>query len=284
MNCANHPEIPVEAYCQQCGKALCSQCVRPVAGVIYCETCLAARLNTPPAGSYRVHIDDSNFQYTQAGPLPPASSPYTGDAKPGLAAILGVIPGVGAMYNGQFIKAIVHVVVFAILITIISDGHGLFALFLAAWVFYQIFDAHQTAKARRDGMPLPDPFGLNDLGARLGLHAPRPVAPPVPPPGAQQAAYNPTAYPAAGFAPVTEPPGAQGYDMPVPPMPPPPVPRRSEPVGAVVLIILGCMFLLSSLGIFHMHWIGLGWPVILIVIGAWLIFRRTNEMPNGGTK
>ena len=241
MNCANHPEIPVEAYCQQCGKPLCSQCVRSVAGVVYCEQCLAARLGAPPAGgSYRVHIDDSNFQYTQAGPLPP-SNPYSGDAKPGLAAILGIIPGVGAMYNGQFIKAIVHVVVFAILITIVSDGHGLFALFIAAWVFYQIFDAHQTAKARRDGLPLPDPFGLNDLGARLGLHAPRPVAPPVPPAGAQQAAYNPTAYPAAGFAPVTEPPSAHGYDIPIAPMPPmpPPVPRRSEPVGAVVLIILG---------------------------------------------
>jgi TM2 domain-containing membrane protein YozV len=290
MNCINHPETPVEAYCQQCGKALCSQCVRSVAGTVSCEPCLAARLGMPPAsGSYSVNAGDSNFQYTATGPLP-YSAPYSGDAKPALAGILGIIPGVGAMYNGQFIKALVHVLVFAILVTIVSDGHGLFGLFIAAWVFYQIFDAHQTAKARRDGLPLPDPFGLNDLGARLGLHpahaAVPPAAPYMPPAGTQQAAYDPTAYPAAGF--VQTPESAAAYtahDVPYPPVPPlPPMPRRSEPVGAIVLIILGIMFLFSSMGIFHMHWIGLGWPVILIVIGGWLIFRRTREMPNGGTK
>ena len=31
-NCVNHPEIPVAAYCQNCGKALCATCVRSVAG------------------------------------------------------------------------------------------------------------------------------------------------------------------------------------------------------------------------------------------------------------
>ena len=72
------------------------------------------------------------------------------------------------MYNGQFIKALIHVLVFVILIGI-TDEHPLFGIFIAAWVFYQVFDAHQTAKARRDGMPLPDPFGLNELGQRLGI-------------------------------------------------------------------------------------------------------------------
>ena len=32
-----------------------------------------------------------------------------------------------------------------------------------AWFFYMLFDAWMTAKARRDGMPLPDPLGLNAL-------------------------------------------------------------------------------------------------------------------------
>lgn len=282
MNCANHPEAPVEAYCQQCGKALCSQCVRTVAGIVYCEQCLAARLGIPLAGTTGIN--------TATGPLP-ASGPYSGDARPGLAGFLGVIPGVGAMYNGQFVKALVHVLVFVILISL-TDEHGPFGLFIAAWVFYQIFDAYQTAKARRDGLPLPDPFGLNDLGARLGLHPAQaaPVPPGVaagiagyPPVAPQHAAYDPAAFQAAAYSPAQEPQPA--YVAPYPPMPPlTPVPRRSEPVGAIVLISLGVLFLLSSLGIFSMRWVGHGWPILLIILGGWLIFRRTREIPNGGTK
>jgi len=30
---------------------------------------------------------------------------------PGIAMLLGFIPGVGAMYNGQFMKAVIHVVI-----------------------------------------------------------------------------------------------------------------------------------------------------------------------------
>ena len=37
-------------------------------------------------------------------------------------------------------------------------------LFIAAWILYQSFEAYHTAKARRDGMPLPDPLGLNEVG------------------------------------------------------------------------------------------------------------------------
>ena len=43
-------------------------------------------------------------------------------------------------------------------------------------------EAHHTAKARRDGTPLPNPFGLNDLSERLGFGKAWPnAAPPVPP-------------------------------------------------------------------------------------------------------
>ena len=49
----------------------------------------------------------------QPGAYPP---PPMGAPNPGTATILGFIPGVGAMYNGQYIKAIVHVLVFVVLI------------------------------------------------------------------------------------------------------------------------------------------------------------------------
>lgn len=278
MNCANHSEASVEAFCQQCGKALCSKCVRTVSGIVYCEPCLAARLGIPAAGA-----PASSYAGNMATGSVPPSGPYSGDARPGLAGFLGAIPGVGAMYNGQFVKGLVHVLVFVILVTI-ADEHGPFGIFIAAWFFYQIFDAYQTAKARRDGLSLPDPFGLNDLGARLGLHPAQSV--PVPPAAAQQASYEPTAFPAAASPPAPESQSAYSVPFaPVPPMPPiPPMPRASEPVGAIVLIALGVLFLLSSLGIFSMRWIGHGWPILLIILGGWLIFRRTREIPNGGIK
>src|SRR6201999_1323003 len=149
------------AFCQYCGKPICKDCVRNVGGSIYCEACLTERLRgaSPGAGV--------------PGPV------FTGTPHPMLAALLGFIPGVGAMYNGQYAKAIAHVVIFAVLASL-SDHSGIFGILVAAWVFYQVFDAYQTAMARRDGHPLPNPFGLNDIAQRMGIH-PQPGVPPIPP-------------------------------------------------------------------------------------------------------
>jgi hypothetical protein len=325
MNCANHPDAAVAAYCQNCGKALCTQCVRSVSGVVYCEQCLAARLGiggAAAAGGYTVSgTTAGGVNYAVNGVIAPSGP------NPSTATVLGFIPGVGAMYNGQFIKALVHVLVFVILIGI-TDNHPIFGLFIAAWVFYQVFDAHQTAKARRDGLPLPDPFGLNELGAKIGIPnspaTPNPfgagpftagpvntgstytgpgytgpgypgstqayqAAPPAgPPPGTMPpGAVPPGAVPPfAGFAPgpgYTDPYAPYAAGMPpVEPFPPeavPFAPRRREPIGAVVLIALGLLFLLNTLGFFRFNWVGHFWPLLVIGLGAWLLIRRTRGIP-----
>jgi Domain of unknown function (DUF5668) len=273
MNCANHPDQAVAAYCQNCGKPLCTQCVRSISGVIYCESCLAAKLGVPGA---------------PLGAAPGAPVPVESDGpNPALAFVLGFIPGVGAMYNGQFIKALIHVLVFVILIGITNE-HPLFGIFIAAWIFYQVFDAHQTAKARRDGLPLPDPFGLNELGQRLGVPNRTynaPVMGAVPPQGPYQtsAPPRPGAYGepyAPPYAPVDP---YAAVAPPVPPVPPPMPPdlpgRRPEPVGAIVLIAVGMLFLFSTLGFLRFEWIGRGWPLLVIAVGIWLLVRRTREVP-----
>jgi TM2 domain-containing membrane protein YozV len=294
MNCINHPDTPVASYCQNCGKALCSECTRPVGGFIYCEQCLAAKVGVPGA---------------QPGAPFPSPFPPTAGPNPGLATLLGFIPGVGAMYNGQFVKAMIHVLVFVILVGI-TGQHDFFGFFIAAWILYQVFDANQTAKARRDGLPLPDPFGLNELANRIGTHHAGTV-PPIPPidPVAGYTPPPPSAPPAASFvggAYAPPPPPGSSYSPPPPgvaPYPPPPgavpyppvspfpdVPpnfadtaRRNEPIGAIVLIALGMIFLLGTLGIFHFDWIGRGWPLIIIVVGLWLFFKRAREnTPSGG--
>jgi hypothetical protein len=58
--------------------------------------------------------------------------------------------------------------------------------------------------------------------------------------------------------------------------------RRREPVWAVVLIFLGVIFLLKSLG-FVGHIFHFAWPVLLIGLGVWLIVSRLGYV-RGGSK
>ena len=240
MNCAVHTDTPATSYCRTCGKPMCAGCTRTVRGVVYCEDCIAHRLqDTIPAG---------------VPAAVPAPEPPPGTPSPGLAAVLGFIPGVGAMYNGQFTKAFIHVLIFASLIWA-ADREGFFGIFIPFFIFYMVFDAYKTAHAREMGHPLPDPLGLEKMFGISQSDAAR-----------VNAAATP---PAAGVVP---PPGASPYVQPAPYCM---SARSSGPVGAIILIALGVLFLLSNLDLFHFD-IGRFWPVILIAVGAWLFIRRWN--------
>jgi len=52
--------------------------------------------------------------------------------------------------------------------------------------------------------------------------------------------------------------------------------RRREPVGAVILIALGVLFLLGQFDWFSWHLFQYFWPLLLIGLGAWLIVRRLH--------
>jgi hypothetical protein len=217
---------------------------------------------------------------------------------PSVAGVLGLIPGVGAMYNGQYFKGLIHVVVFVVIISI-TTHYGLFGLFIPAWILYQAFEAFHTAKAIRDGQPLPDPLGLNEVGNWLNLGGPQhrqgqpgmPAQPGVTGtgPGAGAGAATPPG--AAGYqqAPYTQyqaPYGAApaGYvDPAVPPVPPvPPVFwRRKEPIGALILIGFGLLLLLNQLGFLAEHVFRFLWPLIFIALGVWLIIRRIEDTKGG---
>jgi hypothetical protein len=86
------------------------------------------------------------------------------------------------------------------------------------------------------------------------------------------------------------PPTAGPVDPNAPPPPIPPDPsaywhpgfwQRGAPVGAVVLIALGVLFLLGQLDIFHGRLIEFTWPVFLIGLGVWLVVRRLGESQGG---
>lgn len=111
-------------YCRHCGKALTPETLREVRGAYYCPDCLA----------------------TMVGQAKPRPAP--GGGRPATAAALGIIPGLGAVFNGEYGKAVVHVLVFGLIISLIDRQPGIFVPALVAWIFYMPFDAYQTAKTK----------------------------------------------------------------------------------------------------------------------------------------
>lgn len=234
MNCAVHKETPAVAYCRTCGTALCTACKRDVRGVIYCENCLAQRLQDvmPPAGAPVAGAVPPG----SVGPTPVMMVPSSGP-NPGLAAVLAAFfPfGVGAVYCAQYAKGLAHMLIFALLVWGASNGgaqSALFGIAIAFFYVYQIVDAYRSAKALQLGQPAPDPFGLSQMVSGGGS------------------------------------------------------PKISNvPTGALVLIVLGVLFLLGNLGLFEFGiFHRLVVPLIVIGLGVWTFVRRyglTGEQPAG---
>ncbi len=221
MNCAVHTDQPAAAYCRTCGKALCESCKRDVRGVIYCEDCIAARVQgtapPPPVNA------------AAAAYVPPAV-PVSGGPNPALATILAIFfPfGVAPVYLGQYAKGLTHLLIFAFLCVGANQaGNGadvVFGLGIAFWWVYQLIDANRSAKALLAGQPVPDPFGL---GRALGTEHLTP---------------------------------------------------QNVPIGAIILIGIGVLFLLQNVGFFHFHWVGKLWPLILIALGLRVIMRSNRTL------
>ena len=210
MNCHFHPDREATAYCRTCGRPLCAEDQRDIYGVVYCQECLGRPLGQVPPGA-------------AAGATAAAPAVVPGAPSPGLALLLGFIPGVGAIYNGQYLKALVQVVIFGFLIAITNtSGDGispLFHLAAAAFYFYMVIDSYRTARHLAAGLPVEDAFHLN------------------------QTAIN-------------------------------------APIAAVVLIAVGVLFLLRSLGFFYYDFSRFLWPALLIGVGVYLLLRHQRSSAN----
>jgi len=180
MNCQNHPETPATAYCRACGKPVCEECRRDAFGTVYCaEHTPAPAPQTPPSGptagtggpppTFAVPPSGST---AYAGPstaayAAPGSYAYS-DVSPGLAFFLGCIPGVGAIYNGQYAKGIVHAVTWGMLMSMadsraVRDMQPLFVILVISWWFYMAFEAYHTARKRRAGEPVDEYSSILNL-------------------------------------------------------------------------------------------------------------------------
>jgi cell wall-active antibiotic response 4TMS protein YvqF/B-box zinc finger protein len=216
MNCQNHPDVAATAYCRSCGKPVCNECRRDAYGTVFCaEHAPAAQAapEPPPA---------------TAPPPPPPGVPPPGypppvyrrsGVSPGLALFLGFIPGVGAIYNGQYAKGLVHAVIFGLLVSISSSNSAiqpLFGILVATWVFYMAFEAYHTARKREMGAPVDEYSSILNLGGR----------------------------------------------------------PENAPVTGIVLVALGIVLLLHTLNLFDFEYLLRYWPVLLIILGAYLLFAR----------
>lgn len=222
MNCYLHPETPATAFCRSCGRPLCAVCQRSSAGTIYCQDHVPVNAYANTTNTYANPADPNGSAasnpYMQPGvpPVPPMH------ASPALAFILGWIPGVGAIYNGQYVKGLVHALIFGLLATIASNSPGsaepLIGILIAAFVFYMPFEALHTANARNRGLQ-PDEW--------------------------------------SSILPMSR------Y-------------RTGAPIGPIVLIAIGVIYLLDTLDLIDFREIGRYWPVILIVIGVWMLYNRVS--------
>ena len=169
MNCATHGDLAAVAFCRTCGKALCQSCTRDVRGVIYCESCLAAKLegNAPAAGFVPPQTQASFYPAgAPAGSTPP---PLNTGPNPTVAGILGAIPlGLGAVYCGQYAKGLAHLGIVVLAIVGLASGPPWYVatalgIFLGFFWVYQILDAVRSARAIQAGQPAPDPYGLGQM-------------------------------------------------------------------------------------------------------------------------
>jgi hypothetical protein len=193
-----------------------------VHGVLYCEDCLAAITGQaasapayapPPAAAPQLSAN------AYAPPPPSVAMPVAraaGQSSPAAAFILAFIfPGLGAIYNRQYNKGLIHIAIFAsIILGLSSDLDGGFkamlGILLGGFVFYTAFEAMQTAQAKNRGEIAPDPL--------------------------------------------------ESWS-------------KDRPIGAIILIGLGVLFLLDNFHIFDFIRIGRLWPLILIGVGLYM-FRN----------
>src|SRR5918992_2467430 len=137
MYCSYHAKNPAVVQCNQCARWLCPACDHRVRGFPFCQDCIVAGVEL-----LRHH--------SNANP----SSIVRRKSSPFIATLLSFVPGLGAAYNGQTSKAIVHFAIFASFfqMAVLTQGLHFFILgVLGTWLFAAV-DACRTAQLMRAGL------------------------------------------------------------------------------------------------------------------------------------
>lgn len=142
IKCAYHAMATAAARCSSCDRNLCPACDHRIKGLPYCQDCIVAgidilRRNANERIGKRIRSEEKS---------------------PLLALLFGLIPGLGAAYNGQNVKALVHFVVTAGLWTMADIFHSPLELILIlggiGFYIYSLYDAFTSAQHQRAGEDL----------------------------------------------------------------------------------------------------------------------------------
>ena len=197
MKCSYHSTVESQETCKACSKPLCSECAHKIKGKAYCQDCL---------------VEGAEWAATFKGLR------FTPDA-PRRAAVCALIPGMGAVYNNEYLKAITYFAVFASLVMMGDRVNGVFGFGAFTFLVFTIFDAYRTAEAR----------------ARKRIEA--------------------------GGIPEQ-----------------PPQQDKTIIGWGIFLIILGILFMLQN--IIPYYFLSKLWPLIFILLGAYLVYRALRDRDN----
>jgi hypothetical protein len=200
---------PIVGYCRGTGKPLTAEQAVYVDGFLYSR-------------EYAEKLKQEQSPYAGTATAASGAAKTNPDVSPGWAFILGMIPGVGAIYNQQYGKGLLHIVVFAFLVTVLekSNATAFFVPMLMGWLFYMPFEAYHTAKKRAAGESPEEFSSVIDLPESV----------------------------------------------------------RRLPIGPILLILFGTMFLLDNFGLLYLDQFLRFWPVVLIGIGVSMLFHRTQKL------
>jgi hypothetical protein len=126
MYCSYHTTNVARIQCSSCARPLCKACDHRIKGYPYCQDCIVLGVQ----GLSR------NYSNTRSS------------GRSRWAALFALLPGMGAVYNRQNIKGVVHFVTIVGLFQFASVrvAPGFFALAGLAFYLYSIVDAYRTAQ------------------------------------------------------------------------------------------------------------------------------------------
>lgn len=140
MNCAYHGMNRAVVRCNSCARPLCPACDHRIRGFPFCQECIVAGVEM---------LQQSRVAAQSAPPVARRKN------SPAVALLLSfLVPGLGAAYNGQTSKALVHFAIFAgfFQMAIITDGLPFFVLGIGGALLFAAIDAYRTAQLIRSGL------------------------------------------------------------------------------------------------------------------------------------
>jgi len=142
MKCVYHPSKIASARCSSCEQQLCSACDHRIKGYPYCQDCIVTGIEM---------LRRSALNSRGVRPRSEGKSAL-------IALLLGLVPGLGAAYNGQNVKALVHFVVTVGLWTLADTFHApldkIVVLAGVAFYFYSLYNAFASARRHSAGVDL----------------------------------------------------------------------------------------------------------------------------------